>query len=83
MTILMHDAVELLTPECRWARDGNSLFDLLYADDTLLLGCDPRHVEAFAQAVERAGATYGMILHWGKTPALSVGTSAKIRRPEL
>jgi len=54
----------------------------LYADDTLLLGSNPTHVEAFAQAVERAGATYGMTLHWGKTQALSVGTSSRMKRPD-
>jgi hypothetical protein len=40
------------------------------------------HVEEFALAVERAGATYGMSLHWGKTQALCVGDAAGLRKPD-
>ena len=39
---------------------------LLYADDTLLTGINPEHVELLAQAVEVAGSQYGLALHWGK-----------------
>ena len=82
MSFLMHDAMELMPSDCKDACNANLLFDLLYADDTLLVGCDARLVETFALAVERAGATYGMTLHWGKTQALSVGTTSKLRRPD-
>jgi len=73
MSLLMHDAKELMPSDCRDACNANLLFDLLYTD---------RLVETFALAVERAGATYGMTLHWGKTQALSVGTTSKLRRPD-
>ena len=82
MTILMADAVQLLPQSCIEARDARTLFDLLYADDTLLLGCDAACVETFAQAVEQAGASYGMTLHWGKTQAMSVGTAAALHKPD-
>ena len=50
--------------------------------DTLIVGNGVAHVEELARAVERAGSNYGMKLHWGKTQALSIGTSSRIRRPD-
>ena len=44
----------------------------MYADDTLLLGAQAELVGEFAAAVGRAGAAYGMTLHWDKTQALSI-----------
>lgn len=38
MTVLMHDAVELLGPQARAAYEQGDLADLAYADDTLLFG---------------------------------------------
>ena len=40
------------------------------------------HVDEYAAAVERAGATYGMSLHWGKTQAMSVGAAGSLKRPD-
>jgi hypothetical protein len=48
----------------------------------MLLGTNHGNVEELARAVERAGAQYGLALHWGKTQALSIGTSQKLRRPD-
>ena len=56
----------------------NRLFDVLYADDTLLLGSAAADVEAFGQALEKIGATYGMSLHWGKTQVLSICTNCPV-----
>ena len=39
-------------------REG-SLFDALYADDSIPLGSNAAHVEEYAAAVEAAGAKYG------------------------
>ena len=58
------------------------LSDILYADDTLLLGQHARHVEEYAQAIEVAGATYGMKLHRGKTQALCVGNAQSLHKPD-
>ena len=45
---------------------------MLYADDTLLIGTGADEVSELARAVERAGAEYGMSLHWGKVQAMPV-----------
>jgi hypothetical protein len=82
MTIIMHDAVAALGKAPSQAYKDNHLFDVLYADDTLLLGMDAANVQALAEAVEQIGGTYGMALHWGKTQALSICTPDKIASPD-
>ena len=82
MTVIMHDAVALLGPSTSQAFCNSQLFDVLYADDTLLLGAAAADVEALAAAVERVGSTFGMTLHWGKTQAMSVCTASQLRQPD-
>jgi len=82
MTVIMHDAVASLGPSSALAYSDSRLFDVLYADDTLLIGSTAADVEALALAVERIGTSYGMSLHWGKTQALSVCTPIRIKRPD-
>ena len=82
MTLLMHDAKGMLSAPCRTSIEKGHLFDVLYADDTLLIGCHAPFVEEFARAVEQAGSTYGMTLYWGKTQALSAGTKSCLRKPD-
>ena len=65
MTVITHDSATSLGGQSRNAYHVNELFDILYADDTLLLGLDVDHVSEFATAVENIGTTYGMSLHWG------------------
>jgi len=53
---------------------------MLYADDTLLIGKEPKHVEEFARAVEAAGDEYAMALHWGKVQAMPVCSTRKLKQ---
>ena len=78
----MQDEMESMPSDCENACNANLLFGLLYADDASLVGCDARKLETFALAVERADATYFMSLHRGKSQAVSVGTTSKLRRPD-
>ena len=41
-----------------------------------------RAVGHFAALVERAGADYGMSLHWGKTQALAVSSPDHVKKPD-
>ena len=72
MTVIMHDAVEKLGPAAAEAYRAHTLFDVLYADDTLIMGSSPANVASFAEVVEQIGATYGMALHWDKTQAMAI-----------
>jgi hypothetical protein len=76
MTVLMHDAYKALGKTQR-----GSLYDVLYADDTLIIGAHAEDVDDLAVAIERAGAQYGMSLHWGKTQGLSVCTTERLTTP--
>ena len=78
MTVLMHDAHNTLSPAAKEAVRSGRLSDVLYADDTLLIGSASEHIEELARAIEQAGAQYGMTLHWGKTQALSVCTTQRL-----
>ena len=78
MTILMTDAYQLLGPDAQQERLQGVLYDLPYADDTLLLGSTACHVEELADAISQAGSNYGLSLHWRKTQALSVCTSTPL-----
>ena len=82
MTVLMTDAYASLPACVLEAHQANRLYDILYADDTLLLGLDASHVCALSAAVEATGAQYGLALHWGKTQAVSFGTDTELRRPD-
>jgi len=65
MSLLMGDARTSLSPGAQQAINNGSLWDLLYADDTIVIGESADLVAEYGQAVEKAGATYGMSLHWG------------------
>ena len=82
MTVLMHDAVANLEPAAAEAYRAGRLYDLLYADDTLILGTNAQDIAQFAAVVERMGANYGMSLHWGKTQALSILSADRILQPD-
>ena len=82
MTVIMHDSISALGRAPSDAYRDGSLYDVLYADDTLILGSCARNVEALATSVEKVGGTYGMTLHWAKTQALSVCTTDKVLRPD-
>ena len=67
MTVLMHDAVANLVPTAAEAYKAGRLYDLLYADYSLILGTNALDIAQFVAVIERMGANYGISLHWGKT----------------
>ena len=81
MTVLMRDAYDNLSDEAKTAQNDGLLYDILYADDTLIVGTSTKYVDDLARTVEEAGAQYGMSLHWGKTQGLSVNSLETMRAP--
>ena len=69
MTVLMTDAYEMLGDHARKASTCGSLYDILYADDTLLIGVAARDVQELAKAVELAGAEHVAALGEGTSNA--------------
>ena len=70
MSVLLHDAVGL-PGACADQYAKGHLADLVYADDTLLIGIDKTHLQEYLQAVFVAGKRYGMELHFGKFQLIS------------
>ncbi len=56
MTVLMHDAADSLDDVSKEVLEKGFLSDLLYADDTLLIGAEASKLENFPRAVSAAGA---------------------------
>ena len=65
-------------PQKASAASSGRLYDLVYADDTLIIGTAAADVQELAKAVEAAGAEYGMSLHWGKVQAMPVCTNERL-----
>ena len=82
MTVLLHDAVQMLSSDARNAYEKGSLGDLVYADDTLLIGIEDHHVAEYLHAVEQAGQRYGMELHADKFQLISVGCAGAVCMPD-
>jgi len=82
MTILLENARKLLSTRAQEDLEKHMLFDILYADDTLICGTRPGSVEEYAAAVGKAGADFGLCLHWGKTQAVSVCSTESLHSPQ-
>ena len=82
MTMLMHDAVELLSPAAKESYNKGDLANIVYADDTLLLGVSAPFVSEFINAVETAGKQYGLELHYGKLQLLQVNCHSPVHQPD-
>ena len=78
MSVLLQDALVSLGPEATAAYNKGDLSDIVYADDTLLLGVCPHLVNEYLQAVYQAGRRYGMELHWDKFQVLPVQAEGQI-----
>lgn len=81
MSVVMADAVAMMSPQDQEAHRKGQLFSLLYADDTLLVGEKQRPLQAFLDAVACVGRRFGLELHWGKFQMIQIGTAAKLVDP--
>ena len=81
MSVLLHDAVSMLQDGARAAYRRGDLADVIYADDTLLIGVSSQHLGEYLHAVAAAGAQYGMELHWAKFQRLPVQSDPKVHKP--
>jgi len=83
MSAVMHDAVGLLSTQARAAYDRGDLADIVYADDTLLVGASSEFLEEFLRAVAAAGHAYGLELHEDKFQLLQINCSNVVRNVSL
>ena len=79
MTVLMPDAVASLPAAAAAEYKQGDLTDILYADDTMLLGTSAKSTEAYLCAVETEARRYGLHLNYNKIQLLNIRTSAAVR----
>ena len=76
MTVLFHDVDTRLhghgVPMNTWSV-GKPIYDLEYADDTLLISVTPPQIQEFLRTIQVEASLHGLILNKDKTELLSVG----------
>ena len=82
MSVLLQDAVDLLGPKAAALHASGKLTDVVYADDTLLIGGTDAHLEEYLAAVCEAGKKYGIELYFGKFQLISTAGLANVRTPD-
>ena len=81
MMILMRNAYDLLSSDAKLAHSRGELGEVLYADDTLILGSSHLLVQEYMAAVQKVGLEYGLEIHWGKVHDVGVCTDQSVRDP--
>ena len=79
----MHDAkvaLQQLYPNVE--ADPYTVHELLYADDTLLIGTESNQIQSYMNVVVDLGATYGLQLNWKKVELLAARCSPIINDKE-
>ena len=83
MSVLLQDAVDILNAATSAEYAKGDLADVLYADDTLLLGVKEQHLEEFLRAIHEAGRRYGMELHYDKFQLITTSRQpVSVRAPD-
>ena len=78
----MADARTKLREDYGIQLDSERVSELMYADDTLLVGTDGRVVEKYLACIIDLGATYGLEMNWKKVELLTAKCDADIRNAE-
>ena len=81
MSVLMADAAKQLNAGDQELWPKGVLAELLYADDTLLLGVSASRLQRFLVAVSEGGGKYGIELHPGKLQLMQIRCDDTVRRP--
>ena len=82
MTILTRDAFDSLSESAKEAHRNAELGEVLYADDTLILGSTANHVGEYMQVIEARGRKDGLQIHWGKVELVRVCTRQPLYLPD-
>ena len=72
MTILLHDARDLMREMHHIDLSEIACSDLVYADDTLLVGVSPNHLQKYMECIAQIGSEYGLKLNWRKVEQMNV-----------
>jgi len=83
MSVLLRDAVGMLGTKASDQYSRGDLADIIYADDTLLIGIAMTQLQEYLAAVCAAGRMNGMELHFGKFQMISTAAGpVSLQTPE-
>ena len=77
MTVLLHDARQEMGPQTLRV----PLSELVYADDTLLLGTSEVFLQRLMECIGEVGGRYGLSFNWDKLEAMPVRMAAQFQTP--
>ena len=83
MSVLMHDAHQKLNNDFGIRFPPDKISDLLYADDTLLVGGEAHVLQKYMDCIIGLGLEYGLELNWSKVEMMKVGVQADVLKPDV
>eukprot|EP00973_Karenia_brevis_P040855 5653511-Karenia_brevis.AAC.1 len=75
MTILLHDANGLMQEEYGILSTEEICNELVYADDTLLIGRSAQFLQKYMDCIAKIGRSYGLSLNWRKVEKMDVNVT--------
>ena len=72
MTVLLHDANILLKQDFPVSPNSVCCDELVYADDTLLIGKDSIYLQTYMHHIAQVGKTYGLSFNWKKVEQMNI-----------
>ena len=82
MSVVLGDAQQLLRDVYGIALSSDDINELIYADDTLLVGSDAAVVGRYLACIVEIGLANGLEMNWNKVEVMSVKCSSPLVRPD-
>ena len=82
MTVLMHDASQAFVAHGLTQDAQIPVSELIYADDTLVVGVSDDFVSKLTIAIQVAGSNYGLAFNWSKLEALPICSDTCLTKPD-
>jgi len=82
MSVVLQDARGRLANNHGIDLPADSLSELLYADDTLLLGSNAQATQKYLDCIVEVGHEYGLEMNWGKVKCLATRCDPHLLRPD-
>jgi hypothetical protein len=82
MSVMLGDAQELLLQNYGIVLSPGEISELIYADDTLLVGMDVGVVEKYLACIVAVGMENGLEMNWQKVELLNIKCSRPLVRPD-
>ena len=78
----MHDATRAFQAHGLVQELGLPVSELIYADDTLVVGVRDEFVSKLMHEIQRAGSNYGLAFNWGKIEVMPVRCETALAKPD-